>query len=92
MLFLFVIFDSVVEMDFDYFIKCVELFDLLFGVKLEVVWCFERKLGTIWCPVMERFCLRNLLVLLIIFDSLVEMDFRWELEIYRMGKPNPLCL
>ncbi len=37
LLFLFIIFDSVVEMDFDYFIKCVELFDLSFGVKLEVV-------------------------------------------------------
>ncbi len=37
LLFLFIIFDSVVEMDFDYFIKCVELFYLSFGAKLEVV-------------------------------------------------------
>ncbi len=45
LLFLFITFDSVVEMDFDYFIKCVELFGLSFGVKFEGIRCFGRKLG-----------------------------------------------
>ncbi len=45
LLFLFIIFDSVVEMDFDYFIKCVELFGLSFGAELEGIRCFGRKLG-----------------------------------------------
>ncbi len=45
LLFLFIIFDGVVEMDFDYFIKCVELFGLSFSAELEVLRCFGRKLG-----------------------------------------------
>ncbi len=37
LLFLFIIFDGVVEMDFDYFIRCVELFDLSYSAKFEVL-------------------------------------------------------